>query len=137
GAQIAGPPLVTAGVELPYTAAGDHQVKLIVGHIAAGVAHLDDHLLAGDQLGPWVVGVVFALSGELNAVAAPTVSIGLGDVPVREALRHLIRRLAVAGKGSSALTRTRLISGARNSVAAALLSVELGAVRLAAVPVTR
>src|SRR5262245_21397639 len=55
GAEIARAPLLAAGVELTDAAAGDHHVELVARDVAAGVAHLDDHLLALDELRAGIV----------------------------------------------------------------------------------
>jgi hypothetical protein len=136
-AQIVGIPLPAAGVEQAHTATGNHQIELVASHVAAGVRHLDDHLFALDQLGTDVVGVGVAGARELDAEATTAVGIGLGDMPVRQAIRDGAWGVVVASERAATRTGAAVVPGLCDAILAALVAAGHGASGLAAVPVAR
>jgi hypothetical protein len=122
---------------LPHATARDHQVELVGGDIAAGVAHLDDHLLALDQLGAGIVGIVLTLTSKLDAVALPAIRVGFCDVSVRNALANRLGRLVVAGVSAAARAGALRVARLARPVLTAAMTVGLRAMGLTAVPVAR
>ena len=137
GAEIARIPLPAAGVEHAHSTTGDHQVELVASDVATGVAHLDDHLFALDELGADVVGVVVSHARKLDAITSAAIGIGLGNVPVGETFGHGVGGFVVTGERASAVAGAGAIARVGDPILAALVAVGLRAVRLAAVPVAR
>src|SRR5690606_32544977 len=78
-----------------------------------------------------------ALAGELDAVAPPAVGARLGDVPVRQALAHSVRSFVVTSESAATTAGAVTVPCSRRAVLVAAVTIELGTMRLTAVPVAR